>query len=341
LTLESFDSKKVILDIQIVQQRLSDLFHEFDQDGSQSITHDEFFSMLQSVQKKAKISQQDHFNDKKGIIFLAILDVLDTNKDGLIDEEEFTTWCIRGLQLQPHERISYRQQNEFSRKLGILLTGIARVVAIAETEVQQKEDPYHRAYHLAPIGASGNESDSMGELSDKSGSGVGVSSHTGTSEDEEDHIAGDGEGCRSSVPSRAPEEAAVEAAEWSMDFPTLISTEKTDHFMKGSSGGGNERNSAERTRSQRQNRRKWLSGNEKLSADESEHVLSVPKLLVSDYNFAHEDEGGETSGSATDYSQSDYSQCVIYSETSYSANSEDMADSELDAKEGSAGEDRF
>ena len=351
LTLESFDSKKVVLDMIIVQQRLSDLFQEFDVDGDRTITHDEFFNMLQAVQTRGKIEQQDHFDDKEGAIFTSIVEILDTDNDGNIDEGEFISWCVRGLQLQPHERIAYSQQNEFSRKLGNFLMGVERVVTIEEHEAKEDEDPYHREYHLPPIGASGNESDSMGEISDKSGSGEGASSGTGTSQDEAGESATDGEGQGRSKPRRVSEDAAEEAAGWSMDFPILISTENgpgglSGRFLKESSA-----EPGESKRSPRKTRRRWLSGSEKIAADEGgsgsvmDHSPTTEgefKTLVDEFSPHEDDEEGTGSGSATDYSHSGGEfktlvdefdgELVLYSDTSYSANSDAMDSS-------SAGED--
>ena len=353
LTLESFDSKKVVLDMIIVQQRLSDLFQEFDVDGNRTITHDEFFNMLRAVQTRGRIEQQDHFDDKEDAIFISIVEILDTDKDGHIDEGEFISWCVRGLQLQPHERIAYNQQNEFSRKLGNFLMGIERVVTIEEHEAEEDEDPYHREYYLPPIGASGNESDSMGEISDKSGSRGGASSGTGTSEDEAGESATGGEGQSRSKPRRVSKDAAEEAAGWSMDFPTLVSTENGPGGLSSRFLNENSAEPGESKRSPRKTRREWLSDSEKIAADEGGSGSAMDhspckgefKTLVDEFSRHEDDEEG--SGSSTDYSHSGGEfktlvdefdgELVLYSDTSYTSSSagEDAANGNEDEKDAS------
>ena len=141
LTLESYDNRKVTVKDTVVRQRLSDIFQEFDKDANAVLDKNELAQMIQAIQNRGKIDSKFIFEPFE---IDAIVKSFDENNDGLIDEQEFLNWCIKGLMKfdrsskSAHERFQFRKTSSFASKLDTFLTAIERIVT--ETYVSDSED---------------------------------------------------------------------------------------------------------------------------------------------------------------------------------------------------------
>ena len=255
LTLNTIENIKVIVTDNIIRHRLSDIFQEFDSDGNAVIDVEEMTMLLNLIQNRGQINSKYRFTDTE---VKSILNAFDKNNDGVVDETEFIDWCIDGLMKQPHERHLYRKRSTFAHKLDTFLTAIERIVAedhyqgghgYKSATKQSSINPYHRDIELAPVGASGHESNSLEErktTSNGSGSSVASSSEVDSGDDAEelsDITSEDSDGEENVINSRiyAMSETStmsvMSAEEEDGTAPTTTSSKEREKEMHRSFGG--------------------------------------------------------------------------------------------------------
>ena len=129
---ETLPGEKEVVNVD-VRQQLRVVFDRFDQDGDGHLEPREVLELMHDIQRKVEdpviAAASFELGDAEKIVF-----ALDTDKNGTLEEEEFSSWMIRGLEKSADEFQAFMDSGPVQSKLATFLLAVKLFMV---QEVQQ------------------------------------------------------------------------------------------------------------------------------------------------------------------------------------------------------------